>query len=108
MTGIVRELCQTEQPQGIINVTGPEKLSYKNLIDLLFNEKLKKYKIVEAPKMVFDVMVKYTINPLFPNLINSQQYKLLFTDNIADHSIAEKYLGKPLTSTGDFWKTEFK
>lgn len=101
---IAYNLCKLKEYQPIINITGPEKISYRTLLELA----LPGIRLIEIPKPLTEFFVKVIISPFLPALINSQQYDLLFSDNIADEKEAERYLRKPLASTLEFWKNELR
>lgn len=45
---------------------------------------------------------------LLPDVINAQQYQLLFEDNIADASALEKIIGRRVRSSKAFFTKEFQ
>jgi nucleoside-diphosphate-sugar epimerase len=92
----------------IMNVPGPEEISFQNLLEFLYQKETKFPGIIELPRQIMDGLIKYLIDPLFPGIIDAQQYQLLFEDNVADANKAEKCLGHALASTKDFWINEFK
>jgi hypothetical protein len=73
----------------------------------LYKAKGKNPKHLEIPRILTDRIVKKIVSPVFPSIINKQQYHLLFQDNIGDKSEGEKYLGSPLSDTYEFWQNEF-
>ena len=107
LSALIKTLCTATDLPRIINVVGPERLSYHQIINLLFDTQRKKYRLVQVPKILTDVLIKYGISFLLPKLINSQQYQLLFQDNIADVTVAEGILGRRFISTKPFFKNEF-
>jgi dTDP-4-dehydrorhamnose reductase len=98
---IIYQLCVKELPQKIVYVTGPEELSYQQLLEKA-NRNIKLIRIQKSKiKKPMTLLCK-----AFPKLINKDQYKLLFSDNIADNAEATLLRGKSLESTEAFWKRE--
>lgn len=108
LAAIVARLCFEKEIPQILNLTGPHPVSYREIMEWLFEAAGKKLRMIQVPKRIADVVVKNIIDPVFPSLISKGQYHLLFHDNLGDPSEGEKYLGRKLTSTVDFWKKEFK
>lgn len=105
LAAIVADLIQSENLPKVLNAVGPEPLRYGDIISKMTG---RRYRIIEIPKIVTDVLVKYIIDPFLPRLVNAQQYRLLFTDNTADASAAQARLTRPMHSTISFWKQELK
>jgi len=100
---IIYQVSATEPLQKIINVTGPEEITYQQLLEGA-NSKIKLVRIrKDLIKKSLDIF-----SVLFPKLINKDQFELLFSDNIAENTDATILLGKPLESTLAFWKRELK
>lgn len=93
--------------QNVVNAVGPETISLGQMIEILKQRRNPSLKLIEFPKMLVDVLVKFFVGPILPGIINWQQYQLLFEDNIADATDAEKILGRPMISTKDFFINEF-
>jgi len=77
--------CYVAAPK-LINVVGPEPLSFHDMINIMLQMRKKKFRIVEMPKVLTDILITYGVSIMLPKLISSQQYQLLFEDNIADTS----------------------
>ena len=103
---LVEKMCHHTTHQ-IVNAVGPEPISFEEMIKIMTKARDQLLKLVEVPKLITDVIVKNFLSPLFPNIINSQQYQLLFEDNIADAKTPEEILGRPMTSTREFFINEF-
>ena len=107
LAALVASLCTTQYLPKVIDVVGPERLSFHQIINFMFQTKRRGYRIVPVPKALTNVLVEYGVCLLFPKVITSQQYQLLFDDNIADAAPAERILGTPLTPTKQFFINEF-
>ncbi|HEY0297632.1 MAG TPA: hypothetical protein VGB84_00290, partial [Arachidicoccus sp.] len=55
-------------------------------------------------QQLFATLVKLFIGPLFPSILNYDQYQLLFYDNIADDEEVIEILGRHPSSTKKFWQ----
>jgi nucleoside-diphosphate-sugar epimerase len=106
LAALVVSLCTTQDLPKVINVVGPERLTFHQIIDFMFKTKNKSYRLIQVPKVLTDALA-YGASLLFPKVINSQQYQLLFENNIADATIAETILGTPLTPIKQFFSNEF-
>ena len=107
LAALVATLCMTQYLPKVVNVVGPERLSFHQIINFMFQTKQESYRLIQVPKFLTDVLVKYVVSLLFPKVITSQQYQLLFDDNIANAAPAERILGTPLTPTKQFFINEF-
>ena len=91
----------------IVHAVGPEAISFREIIQIMAESNHRKLSIIEVYKRVSDLIVKKLISPVFPKVINSQQYQLLFQHNVASVKMAEQILGRGLKSTRQFFKSEF-
>ena len=103
---LVDRIC-LDATQQIINAVGPESISFGELIDIMSKTRNQSLKLIEVPRVLFDFLVKAIADPIFPAIINWQQYRLLFEDNIADEKLTENILGRPMISSKEFFKNEF-
>ena len=103
---LVDRIC-LDATQQIINAVGPESISFGELIDIMSKTRNQSLKLIEVPRVLFDFLVKAIVDPIFPAIINWQQYRLLFEDNIADEKLTENILGRPMISSKEFFKNEF-
>lgn len=107
LSALVDILCTTNNLPKVIHAVGRERLTFHDIMNMMFQTKGKSYTLLQIPKFLMDVIVRYGVSVLFPELINSQQYQLLFEDNIADCAVAERLLGTPLTPVKQFFRNEF-
>jgi uncharacterized protein YbjT (DUF2867 family) len=106
LVDVVEAMCKAID-QRVINVVGPEAISFRDLIVLMLENKNQRLRLIEIPKLFMDVLVHNVISFAIPKVINSQQYQLLFEDNIADTHSIQQILDRPLTSTKQFFINEF-
>jgi uncharacterized protein YbjT (DUF2867 family) len=103
---IVERMCHETTPQ-ILNAVGPDLITFKDILQIMGKSRNQSLKLVEVPRIAADIIVRNIVSPLCPQIINWQQYELLFEDNIADAKAAEEILRRPLASTHEFFKKEF-
>lgn len=104
---VVEKLCLHPQRSKVIHVVGPDPFSFHELLRIMFEAKGKKYRLLGVPKFITDVIIGYGVSLLFPKAINPQQYQLLFEDNVADSTEAERMLGIRMASTREYFINEF-
>jgi uncharacterized protein YbjT (DUF2867 family) len=102
LVDIVQLICRGEHTR-VVDAVGPDRLSFFNLLHILHRSQNRKFKIVEVPKSFSDIFLGNGV----PKLMNKQQYKLLFKDNVGEASVLEKLLERKLHSPIDFFKEEF-
>jgi uncharacterized protein YbjT (DUF2867 family) len=107
LIAVVEQLCIDPKSSGIINVVGPQRFDFAEIIDLMFETQRKNYRLIEIPKEVTNVIVKYGVSLFFPSIINWQQYQLLFEDNVGESSQVYRTIGRALTPTREFFINEF-
>lgn len=91
----------------IVNVVGPEAISFNDILTCLFYAKHQKLRIVQVPRVFVDAVVRTIIVHAFPQVLNAQQYELLFEDNIADPEPLQQLLRRSLAPASGFFKDEF-
>lgn len=106
LVDLVKHVCVAGNVK-ILDAVGPDALSFREIIQLLVKSRNRQLRIIEVPKAVSDLVVKNIFSRLFPRVINSQQYQLLFEDNIADVALCSQLLGRRPLSTQDFFEQEF-
>lgn len=107
LAALVNVLCSIDDLPKVVNATGPEAISYRQLIEIMFQSRGKSFRVIEFSKIVFDILVKFVVAPLFPKVINAQQYRLLFDNNIADSALFAGLIGSTPVSTIPFFINEF-
>lgn len=106
LVDLVRKMC-FDRNDRIVNAVGPEAISFHEIILMMMEGRHQKLKIIEVPRRLSDSIVKNLVSGLFPGIINTQQYQLLFEDNVANAERTEEILGRPLRSTRQFFRNEF-
>jgi uncharacterized protein YbjT (DUF2867 family) len=103
---LVQQVCLFGEVR-MINAVGMEALSFYEIIQLLMKNSKRRFKIIEVSKKASDAVVKNILSRLLPRIINEQQYRLLFHDNVADVEPCAQLLGKKPQSCRDFFEREF-
>jgi nucleoside-diphosphate-sugar epimerase len=99
---IISRIARNGSTEQIINVTGPEEISLRSLIETLNNGKIK---IVPVSKGFFDAIFP-VLRVFAPRLLSWEQMILLSNNNTADNTVCARLLGRPMSSTRAFWKEE--
>jgi hypothetical protein len=105
---VIKNVCINSETVRIIEVAGPEQITFEDLLNIATKAFTKSVSVTHLNKKMVGAFVKYLISPLFPGLINFEQYQLLFSDNVSKQGIIEKILGRTPRSTLDFWKRELQ
>jgi nucleoside-diphosphate-sugar epimerase len=103
---IVKKKC-FDRSIRIVHAVGPEALSFQEIIAFMMESRHQKLRTIDVSKRLSDTIMLNLVSRVFPNVVNSQQYQLLFEDNVADPRIAQQMLARPLLSVRQFFKNEF-
>ncbi|MCZ2444190.1 MAG: hypothetical protein LC101_10500 [Flavobacteriales bacterium] len=105
---LIVKLCKESPNNKLWNLVGAEELTFGWLIEQAGKARNQKINPIEIPKNLVAVVTRNFISVWFPELINYEQFQLLFKDNIADKNPVESFIGKSVQSTREFWENEFK
>lgn len=89
----------------LVEAGGPERIAFKELLDVMFRENKAPTKIVKIDKRWFQPITMVS-DRVSPGLLNREQFELLFQNNTASSLVKENTFGEPLGSTRDFWAEE--
>src|SRR5690606_26581924 len=106
LAAIVKTVCM-RRDHGVVEVAGPEVLSFGDVFALLSEARGQRLRLVEITRGIMDSLIGGYVSRLFPSVINVQQYALLFEDNTADNELCAKLLERPMSSVTSFFKKEF-
>jgi uncharacterized protein YbjT (DUF2867 family) len=104
----IEGLCRMDFHQQIVLLAGPEEISFRSLIEMAMADSGKKIKFIELSRNFTGCFVRYFLDIFFPRVLSYDQFRLLFTDNIADTKQTTILLKRVPDPTADFWKSEFK
>jgi hypothetical protein len=90
----------------VINLVGAEIFRFGDLRNIISTNHINGLKPIEFPRSVAVFLVLHLVTKMFPDLINKQQYQLLFSDNVADVAPLLKLLERPLQPTREFFMHE--
>lgn len=106
LVDLVKRVCIDDEIN-LLNAVGPEIITFSELVKLASQKREQNIKVIEISKSLSDVVVLNFISRLAPGIINPQQYRLLFQDNVSHVAICRRMLGRNLASTCEFFKNEF-
>jgi uncharacterized protein YbjT (DUF2867 family) len=104
----IESLCRIDHDQHTVLLAGPEEISFRSLIEMAMIDSGRKIKFIELSRNFTGFFVRYFLDIFFPRVLSYDQFRLLFTDNIADTKQTTILLKGTPASTKDFWKSEFK
>ena len=107
LVDVVHALCLNNAPQNIVNVVGPEQFNFYEMIRMIFEANRMTLRIVKLPKNISDLLIGCGVSTMLPKVISSQQYQLLFYDNIHDLKDVQRILGRSPFSPKQFFYNEF-
>lgn len=90
-----------QSEERMIPAVGPEPLRFAELLHLVHG---KAFPAWEIPRKLLEPLIKYIVSLLLPSLINYDQFRLLFEDNIGDKAFGEAVLGREMADTRGFWR----
>lgn len=105
LTDIVGKTC-FDRSERIVHAVGPEAISFREIIGIMMEVRNQKLRMIEVSKRLSDAFMICFVSRVFPDIVNTQQYQLLFEDNIADARITQQILARPLMSTRQFFTNE--
>lgn len=108
LVDVIHSLCLSVKTRKVVDLAGPQPLSFGEIVIMMSKTQRTDLRLIEIPKIICDAVVYCCISVVFPKVISSQQYKLLFANNIADCFEIEKMLHRPLLSPLSFFINEFK
>jgi uncharacterized protein YbjT (DUF2867 family) len=88
-------------PERIVEAVGPEALSFGELLHLIAGKPVRQAAI---PRWAIDPLIRFVIAPFLPRLINEDQYRLLFEDNVGSVEPVKQLLGRLPEATDGFWR----
>ena len=104
LNAVIYACCKQFPDQRILEIAGPEAISFRKLIKVAANGQ--KINFVEVPRPVITPSVKYFVAPLLPGILSFDQYQLLFRDNTSSNRDFEELTGQKPLSTWGFWEQE--
>lgn len=87
-------------------LVGPEEISLRNLLETMAEAQGRKIRLIEVPREIVESFVTHFVSVWFPDVINADQFQLLFEDNVAAVEPTLNLLGRRPGSTLDFWRAE--
>jgi uncharacterized protein YbjT (DUF2867 family) len=94
-------------PMKILDLVGPEPISFGELMNLAAKLRNQRLIPIEIPKNLVDIVTRNFISVWFPEILDYEQFKLLFKDNVGDSSHLQNWLGREPLSSTEFWISAF-
>lgn len=79
LTALMIAVGEGRHAERIVSAVGPEPMSFGALLEEVAGKPLPAW---EIPRKVLEPLIRYIVSPLMPQLINYDQFRLLFEDNI--------------------------
>jgi uncharacterized protein YbjT (DUF2867 family) len=96
-----------ELPVKTLDLVGPTPISFGDLMTLAAKLRNQRLIPIEIPKNLVDIVTRNFISVWFPEILDYEQFKLLFKDNVGDPRPMEEWLERPATSSAEFWISAF-
>jgi uncharacterized protein YbjT (DUF2867 family) len=90
----------------LVELVGPQRISFGALIAEMAAAQSREVRLLEVSREILETFVKHFVAVWFPELINYDQFKLLFVDNVGDEQQTTTLLGRNPADTLPFWKGE--
>ncbi len=90
----------------LIELVGPQRMSFGELIGEMAAAQGRELRLLEVSREIMETFVKHFVGVWFPELINYQQFRLLFVDNVGEVEQTAKLLGRAPLDTLPFWRGE--
>ena len=107
LAALIARVCLKPEHAGVIEVAGPDAMPFSQLLEWLSETGDTRLNPIEVPKEIMDSFVKYFVSVWFPGMINYDQFRLLFTDNISKKKDFERIMKRQPKRTEGFWRQEF-
>lgn len=103
---LIDAIIQNKPQINTIDVVGNTPFSFKELLVMASGKE--NLLPIELPKKLIEPLTRNFISVWFPELMNYDQFTLLFKDNVSSSDQLTLVLGRTPSETRDFWKKEFK
>ena len=104
---IERGIFSEVLPVKSLDLVGPSPISFGELMTLAAKLRNQRLIPIEIPKNLVDIVTRNFISVWFPEILDYEQFKLLFKDNVGDPRQLEDWIGRPAQSSEEFWKMAF-
>jgi uncharacterized protein YbjT (DUF2867 family) len=103
--------------EGVVELVGPERIPFGEIFRVMAAAQGRKVHLVEVSREIMETFVvhflgiwfagaNYVLGTSFPGVLNLEQFRLLFQDNVGDVKGVEGLLGRMPGSTWGFWESE--
>lgn len=92
----------------MVEVVGPQRIAFGELIEEMAAVAGKQIRLIEVSRDIMETFVRHLVSVWFPELINYDQFRLLFEDNVGELAQTTALLGRPPLETLGFWRQEMR
>lgn len=107
LLALLRAIQIPELPVKSLDLVGPSPISFGELMTLAAKVRNQPLIPIEIPKNLVDIVTRNFISVWFPEILNYEQFKLLFKDNVGDSTPMENWIGQSPSSSKEFWISAF-
>lgn len=104
--GIAAAMAALGEQNGIIDLVGPERIDFATLVQTMAKAQGRNVRLIEVSREIMETFVAHFVGVWFPDLINVEQFRLLFQDNVGEVAATEALLGRKPGNTIPFWEAE--
>lgn len=90
----------------LVELVGPQRIAFGELLETMAAAEGRTVRLLEVSRDIMETFVKHFVAVWFPDLINYEQFKLLFQDNVGEVEQTKALLGCNPADTMGFWKGE--
>ncbi|MEL6674759.1 MAG: hypothetical protein AAFR61_21305 [Bacteroidota bacterium] len=101
-------VAQQAEAPALIEAVGPEPISMDALLALIGVEKRFTIRPVRVSRKLLDPLVEGVLASWLPHVISTDQYALLFSDNVGEVAETQKWLRRVPGRTWPFWEDAFQ
>lgn len=101
---LVVRLAAQPEISGVVEAVGPEPLAFGELLQMQARTMQKQVKLVPVSREIMEGFVRYFLSVWAPKVINYDQFRLLFRDNVGSYDAFERIVGRQPASTRQFWQ----
>lgn len=91
---------------GIFELVGPERITFGALVATMATAQGRTVRLIEVSRDIMETFVAHFVGVWFPGLINLEQFRLLFEDNVGNLEETVALLHRMPTNTKAFWERE--
>jgi len=107
LQAIERAIQVQDLPVKTLDLVGPDPITFGELMTLAAKVRNQRLIPIEIPKNLVEIVTRNFISVWFPEILDYEQFKLLFKDNVGDASPMKEWLRRAPLSSTEFWISAF-